>query len=35
MDKLYRSAAIESLRDDDEVKGWLDRGGAIPWMGVQ
>jgi uncharacterized protein len=35
LDKLYRSAAIESLREDAEVKGWLDREGAIPWVGVR
>jgi len=35
VDGLYRSAAIASLRDDEEVKGWIERGRAIPWRGVQ
>jgi hypothetical protein len=34
LDKLYRRAAIESLRDDEETQQWLER-GMIPWMGVQ
>jgi uncharacterized protein len=34
LDKLYRRAAIESLRDDDEIRQRLER-GMIPWMGVQ
>ena len=34
LDKLYRRAAIESLRDDPEVKGWIERSGRITWRGV-
>jgi uncharacterized protein len=33
-DALYRRAAIEALRVDEEVNGWLGRRGAIPWAGV-
>jgi uncharacterized protein len=35
LDKLYRDAAIDHLKTDEEVKGWLDRGNAITWRGVQ
>jgi uncharacterized protein len=34
-DELYRRAAIEHLRTDDEVAEWLGRGSAIPWRGIQ
>jgi hypothetical protein len=34
LDKLYRRAAVESLRDDEETQQWLER-GMIPWMGIQ
>lgn len=35
LDKLYRRAAIESLREDEEVKGWIERNGRITWRGVK
>jgi hypothetical protein len=35
-DELYRQAAIEHLRVDEEMKDWLARGKkSIPWRGVQ
>jgi uncharacterized protein len=34
-DEIYRRAAIASLRTDEEFQGWLSRGDAITWRGVQ
>jgi hypothetical protein len=34
-DELYRRGAIEHLREDPEVQGWLERTGAITWMGLK
>ncbi len=34
-DELYRQAAIEHLRVDEEVKSWLAKGKSIPWPGVK
>ncbi len=35
VDGLYRSGAIAALRDDEEVKDWVERRKEIPWRGVQ
>ena len=33
-DELYRRSAIQAMKDDTEVAGWIDREGSIPWRGV-
>jgi hypothetical protein len=35
LDELFRQAAIEHLKADEEFNGWIERGNAIPWRGVQ
>lgn len=33
-DKIYREAAIQNLRDDEEYLEWIERESAITWRGV-
>jgi hypothetical protein len=33
-DKIYREAAIQNLREDEEYLKWIDGQGAITWRGV-
>ena len=34
-DEIYRGRAIEHLSKDGEVQGWLERTGAITWIGLK
>ena len=35
LDDIYRRAAIEHFRNDEEAQGWFRDRGAAPWMAVQ